>query len=167
MSKRSWIILGGGVPILALIALLAWASIRSGGNPGGLAVNSNLVEAEINAEAEYVKECRYREQYRRQWTEELARYHAMLEQVNAWEPPTADHVELKNSMVEHLTIHVQRDAFILEEPVRRSGEQWLAVNRESAARSVAFDRKAISERRKTAASENAWVVALYDSLLEA
>lgn len=51
MSKRSWIILGGGVPILALIALLAWASIRSGGNPGGLAVNSNLVEAEINAGA--------------------------------------------------------------------------------------------------------------------
>ncbi len=51
MSKRGWIILGGGVPILALIALLAWASVRSGGNPGGLAVNSNLVEAEVEAGA--------------------------------------------------------------------------------------------------------------------
>jgi len=49
MSKRGWIILGGGVPILALIALLAWASIRSGGNPGGLAVNSNLVETRVDA----------------------------------------------------------------------------------------------------------------------
>jgi DsbE subfamily thiol:disulfide oxidoreductase len=51
MSKRGWIILGGGVPVLALIALLAWASIRSGGNPGGLAVNSDFVEAEVDASA--------------------------------------------------------------------------------------------------------------------
>ncbi len=49
MSKRGWIILGGGVPILALIALLTWASIRSGGNPGGLAVNTDFVEAKIDA----------------------------------------------------------------------------------------------------------------------
>ncbi len=51
MSKRGWIILGGGVPILALIALLAWASIRSGGNPGGLAVNTDFVEAKVDAGA--------------------------------------------------------------------------------------------------------------------
>lgn len=49
MSKRGWIILGGGLPVLALIALLAWASIRSGGNPGGLAVNSALIESEVDA----------------------------------------------------------------------------------------------------------------------
>ncbi|MEE8466679.1 MAG: TlpA disulfide reductase family protein [Dehalococcoidia bacterium] len=51
MSKRGWIILGGGVPILALIALLAWASIRSGGNPGGLAVNTDFAEAKVDAGA--------------------------------------------------------------------------------------------------------------------
>ncbi|NQW24339.1 MAG: TlpA family protein disulfide reductase [SAR202 cluster bacterium] len=51
MTKRSWIILGGGVPILALIALLAWASIKSGGNPGGLAVNSDFAEAKVDAKA--------------------------------------------------------------------------------------------------------------------
>ena len=39
--------LGGGVPMLALIALLAWASVRSGGNPGGLAVNSDFAEANV------------------------------------------------------------------------------------------------------------------------
>ena len=51
MSKRGWIMVGGGAPLLALIALLAWASIRSGGNPGGLAVNSNLVEIKVAAGA--------------------------------------------------------------------------------------------------------------------
>jgi len=49
MTKRVWIILGGGVPIAALIAILAWASISTGGNPGGLAVNSDLVEFEVDA----------------------------------------------------------------------------------------------------------------------
>lgn len=51
MTKRSWIILGGGVPLSALIALLVWASIGTGGNPGGLAVNSNLFEAKIDVGA--------------------------------------------------------------------------------------------------------------------
>ena len=48
MNKRGWIILGGGVPILALIALLAWASIGSGGNPGGLTVNSDFIETDVD-----------------------------------------------------------------------------------------------------------------------
>lgn len=55
MSKRGLIILGGGASLLALmlalIALLAWASIGSGGNPGGFATNSNLVDVQIDAGA--------------------------------------------------------------------------------------------------------------------
>ena len=50
MTKRGWIILGEGIPIAALIAILAWASISTGGNPGGLAVNSDLVELDVDAE---------------------------------------------------------------------------------------------------------------------
>ena len=49
MTKRGWIVLGGGAVISALIAILSWASISTGGNPGGLAVNSDLVEFEIDA----------------------------------------------------------------------------------------------------------------------
>ena len=51
MTKRGWILLGGGAVISALIAILSWASISTGGNPGGLAVNSDLVEFEIDASA--------------------------------------------------------------------------------------------------------------------
>ena len=45
MSKRVWIVLGGGASISGLIAILVWASINTGGNPGGLAVNSDLIES--------------------------------------------------------------------------------------------------------------------------
>ena len=50
MTKRGWIVLGGGGVISALIAILTWASITTGGNPGGLAVNSDLVEFDIDSE---------------------------------------------------------------------------------------------------------------------
>ena len=50
MTKRAWILFGGGIPLLGLIALLAWASVSTGGNPGGLATNSNLVEFDIDPE---------------------------------------------------------------------------------------------------------------------
>ena len=49
MTKRAWIVLGGGIPLLGLIALLAWASISTGGNPGSLGTNSDLVETQIEA----------------------------------------------------------------------------------------------------------------------
>ena len=51
MSKRGWIIIGTAVPVLTLIALLAWASVRSGSNPGGLAVNNEFGQVPIDAEA--------------------------------------------------------------------------------------------------------------------
>ena len=45
---RFWLLVGAGVPALALLALLAWASFGGGGRPGGLAVNTE--SAEVQAE---------------------------------------------------------------------------------------------------------------------
>ena len=50
MTKRGWIVLGGGAAISALIAILAWASISTGGNHGGLATNSDLIEFDVDPE---------------------------------------------------------------------------------------------------------------------
>ena len=51
MSKRGWILLATAAPVLALIALLAWASVKSGGTPGGLGVNNEFGQVSINKEA--------------------------------------------------------------------------------------------------------------------
>jgi cytochrome c biogenesis protein CcmG, thiol:disulfide interchange protein DsbE len=47
LSKRGWILLGSAIPVLGLFALLVWASIKSGGNPGGFGVNSKFGEVRI------------------------------------------------------------------------------------------------------------------------
>ena len=51
MAKRKWILLGFLVPVLALLSLLAWASISSGGQPGSLGVNNDFGEIEIERDA--------------------------------------------------------------------------------------------------------------------
>jgi cytochrome c biogenesis protein CcmG/thiol:disulfide interchange protein DsbE len=51
LSKRGWILLGSSIPVLALIALLAWALVKSGGSPGGLGVNNAFGEVPVEREA--------------------------------------------------------------------------------------------------------------------
>ena len=48
LTKRSWLVIAAGIPVLALLALLAWASYQGGGNPGGLAVNAEFGQSEID-----------------------------------------------------------------------------------------------------------------------
>ena len=48
MSKRGWIILGAILPVVALLGLLAWASVKSGGNPGSFGVNNNFGEVKVS-----------------------------------------------------------------------------------------------------------------------
>ena len=50
MSKRSWILLGTAVPVLAFIALLVWASLKTGGVPGGLGVNNDFGQVSVKTE---------------------------------------------------------------------------------------------------------------------
>ena len=50
MSKRGWILLGTATPVLALIAVLAWGSVKSGGNPGGLGVNKEFGQVSVKEE---------------------------------------------------------------------------------------------------------------------
>jgi cytochrome c biogenesis protein CcmG/thiol:disulfide interchange protein DsbE len=49
-GRRGLIIAAVAVPVLALLALLAWASATSGPARGGLAVNSSIVELNVKAE---------------------------------------------------------------------------------------------------------------------
>ncbi|MDP6549112.1 MAG: TlpA disulfide reductase family protein [Dehalococcoidia bacterium] len=51
MSKRGWILLGSSIPVLGLIALLAWALVESGGSPGGLGVNNAFGEVGVKQDA--------------------------------------------------------------------------------------------------------------------
>ncbi len=50
MSKRYWILLCTALPIAAFLGILVWASLQTGGQPGGLGVNTQFGVAEVDAE---------------------------------------------------------------------------------------------------------------------
>jgi len=50
LSKRGWILIGSALPLLALFALLAWASAQSRGNPGGFGVNAEFGQVEVSSD---------------------------------------------------------------------------------------------------------------------
>lgn len=49
MSKRGWILVGSAIPAFGLLALLGWASVQSGGNPGSLGVNSKFGQEKVSS----------------------------------------------------------------------------------------------------------------------
>ncbi len=50
MSKRGWIFLLSAIPLIGFLALLGWASLKSGGNPGGLGVNNDFGQVDISSQ---------------------------------------------------------------------------------------------------------------------
>ncbi len=50
MSKRGWIFLLSAIPLVGFLALLGWASLKSGGNPGGLGVNNDFGQVDISSQ---------------------------------------------------------------------------------------------------------------------
>ena len=50
-GRRSLVIVGVAVPVLAFLAILAWASATSGPARGGLAVNNSTTELNVNGGA--------------------------------------------------------------------------------------------------------------------
>ena len=49
MSRRGWIFLLSAIPLAGFLALLGWASLKSGGNPGGLGVNNDFGQVDISS----------------------------------------------------------------------------------------------------------------------
>ena len=49
MSRRGWVFLLSAIPLAGFLALLGWASLKSGGNPGGMGVNNEFGQVDISS----------------------------------------------------------------------------------------------------------------------
>lgn len=101
--------------------------------------------------------------------EKRARYEAMLAEVDAWTPPTPDHVDMKKFMREQLTGSIDFDCY---DPERYRGweaptpEEWYAGELEAARRSLDSAVKSDAEERERAEGRTRWVQQLRASLTE-
>lgn len=120
-------------------------------------------QAEAAALKAYEDGCAAADRYDAKQAEEDRRLDAMLEKVEAWTPPTADHVQMKAFMVEQLTISKNGD-YKASRPKQMTGPEWLEDSIKQVMKDIGYHAKAQAEEEERCRGRTAWVRALRQSL---
>lgn len=96
---------------------------------------------------------------------ENAKYSRMAALVNAWHPPTPDHVGMKTFMLEQLRISMMDESYYTRPaPPKLTGEQWRAKEIASLTKDVAYHAKEDAEEIRRTNGRNNWIAELRNSL---
>jgi hypothetical protein len=100
---------------------------------------------------------------------ELERYSVMLSKVEAWEPPTADHSDMKAFMIQQLKDSMDHDCtrYDHDDVKMSTPNQWMIRQLRQVERDIAYHTKNVLEEIARTASRNEWVAALRASLATA
>lgn len=123
-------------------------------------------EAQQLADLDYTASVQRIEKARRDADARRARYEDMVARVERWEPPTADHVEMKKFMLDQLTESIKFDCGTkyLTPPDRVSGREYRRNLLAKATKDIEYHTEKLAEDRERAEKRTAWVSALRDSL---
>lgn len=94
-------------------------------------------------------------------------YEAMLAKVNAWTPPTPEHVELQEFMRSQIVQSIDFDcggSYDQEPTPRLTGEQWAAERSARLNGDISYHEKEYAAEVQRAESRTAWVKALRSAL---
>lgn len=94
---------------------------------------------------------------------EAGRLNAMTAKVHAWEPPTPDHVEMKNFMLEQLRISLPGN-YVPEIPALLDGPTWRQNEINRLSDSIVYAQKERNKEIERAKGRTEWVKALRASL---
>jgi hypothetical protein len=122
-------------------------------------------DAEIAAQAEYEKSLANDARYDANRQATKARYSVMLSEVQAWEPPTVEHIALKTFMVKQLTESIDFDCTSYpSKRIRYKADVWLREQKTNAAQRLARAEQNLTEEIDRCKKANDWIDALYASL---
>jgi len=123
-------------------------------------------EAEIEAQRDFEQACADNTQSIEKTIKLRYKYEAMLEQVKAWKPPTAEHVELKQFMIDQIVDSMKFDCntSIGYKPKRLTGAEWLKKKLDAAVDNYKYHQDAYLKEVERVESRNRWVKALVESL---
>ncbi len=121
--------------------------------------------AEAGALARFNKERDYYKAAVAERAEKLARYNRIRAEVEAWTPPSADHVGLKTFMLSQIDETIRFDhGYALDVPKRVTAMAYKAKEIESAKRDVAYHAAKDEEEVRRCREADAWIDALVGSL---
>jgi len=122
-----------------------------------------VAEAEAAAGVAFDEAMKSHEAYEAREAEGDQRLDAMMEKVLAWTPPTANHVEMKNFMVDQLKIS-KRGTYRPPLPEKQSGKDWMVAEIEKAHRDIGYHAAEHAKEVERAVGRTEWVKQLRGSL---
>ncbi|MCP1540109.1 hypothetical protein [Methylorubrum extorquens] len=127
--------------------------------------NMTLDELQQATHADCVEAKKSHDGYEAKKAEQRQRYEAMLNKVQAWQPPTSEHVGFKDFMVQQLTSSIEWDCTPRETEVKElSPSKWLKGEIESAQWNLDYHTKARCEEIERTEARNRWLAELRASL---
>lgn len=127
-----------------------------------------VMEADKAAKKEYAERVAQNEEAMKKNDSLRQKYEEMLRRVEAWQPPSTNHVGLKDFMIEQITQSVDFDCsnryYIDNGPKLTTGEQWLSAATNQALKDIDYHAREQSKERERANSRTVWVRRLRSSL---
>jgi len=127
--------------------------------------NMKLSVAEKLCEKEYELECISVAEREKADKELFDKYQAMLIEVKKWEPPTEEHVGLKDFMIEQITSSIKGDCgHKREKPKKQNAKAWVLQQRRSAEKDIEYYTKSYAEEVFRCNERTEWIQNLMKSL---
>jgi hypothetical protein len=130
----------------------------------------SIREAEGKAHEDYQNEIERIKNNREEKLKIKKRYLEMLVKVELWEPPTEDHVNLKEYCIKQLKEGIEHDCGILDSDylnvnkvLWKSGEQWLEENIKRCERDIEYHTKERKKEVERTNERNLWIRQLKNS----
>lgn len=124
-------------------------------------------EARMGAANEYEQEEHNRKRRLCENQNVLECYRGMLRQVQAWEPPSADHVKLKTFMVKQIEESIKRDdstEYLSKPTAQLSPTEWLESKKAKALQDIEYHKAQWAEEVQRTEQRNRWLKQLRGSL---
>jgi hypothetical protein len=128
------------------------------------ALHMTLKDAERESAAEYARRVDETRESNARTAAVRKRLEDMRARVVGWKPPTKDHEGLRDFMLQQLSETIKFDGREMEMPERQKPDDWLRDHIEHARRVVEVCLESIERERNAAASRNAWIAQLRNSV---
>ena len=129
--------------------------------------NMTLEEATKEVEEQYNYVLGVSERRKAEKEQLKKRYLKMLRQVEAWEPPTPAHEEIKQSGIESLKSSIAFDCKDSLFPIEKEDPQdYITFGLQQAKDEIAYYKDSAEREKKSVAEDNKWILELMKSLEE-
>jgi hypothetical protein len=124
----------------------------------------NEDDYKLNANVEYVESLNEYERSKKEHIDLYNAYDSMLIQVESWNPPSNDHVELKNFMIQQIRDSIKFDCYEIDIPVLKTGVQWANERLKSILWDINYHTEYNREEIQRVDDRNKWIRQLRESI---